>query len=281
MKTNQGLTDLSGMKLLRFGYVLLSVAGADFGLALASLTEYVSPGDGVWFIIIVFLSAVGGVLAAVFWLLRLIWLFVANEPETVPVSLQKLKRVFSWLTILVGFEVIVYFINQPPAERQKIQFSDSVRSVQDSMRTLQQICQSVESGEPGSIMNCVVLQSDRILHFKGEAIGKLDSVSVSNEAFKDMRKEDASKLLSLVKFLNRNFISGLYHDRSLGAGYWLYSYRKDVHRSGITGIRSLYVLNESKDTLNPAFKYYFTILDRKENLLLLAHNDVPYMYFPK
>lgn len=183
--------------------------------------------------------------------------------------------------LLVLFLYLKFVVYQPPAERQEIRFTNSVQSVQDSMRTLQKICQSVEPVEAGSVMNCVVLQSDSVLYFKGKAIGKLDSVSVSNEAFRSIPTEDATKLLSLLKFLNRNFVAGLYHDRSMGPGFWLYSYRKDENYNAITGIRSLYLLDEPKDTLNPAFKYYFTILDRKEKLLLLAQNDVRYKQFKK
>ncbi len=98
------------MKLLRFGYVLLSVTVAYFGLALARLIYYLSPGDAFWFIPIVFLSEVGGALMTIFWLLRLTWLFVAYEPELAPVSQQKLKETFSWLTVLIAFEGISYYV---------------------------------------------------------------------------------------------------------------------------------------------------------------------------
>lgn len=178
------------------------------------------------------------------------------------------------LGLLLLFLYLKFIVYQPPVERQQIRFTDSVQSVQDSMRILRQICESVE---PEKFINCYTNSLDSVLHFKGESIGKIDSVSVSNEAFKDMSREDVIKLLSVVKFLNRNFIAGIIHDTSVG--FWLYSYRDDVHHSGITGIRNLFIWNESKDTLNPAFTHYFTILDRKERLLLLSHNNVRYKQF--
>ena len=110
MNTSIVLTDLNDTKLLRLGNLLLSITLVDLKLALASLLDYVSPGNGVWLLPLIPLSAVGGILMAVFWLLRLIWLFVANNPEPVPVSGQQLKVTFSWLMILAAFEGLTYYI---------------------------------------------------------------------------------------------------------------------------------------------------------------------------
>lgn len=108
MSTGQDLSDLNSMKLLRFGYVLFSVAVADFGLAIASLVNYLSPSNAVWFIPIMFLSAVSGALITMFCVLRLIWLFIAYKPE--PVSREKLNVTFSWLALLIVFEGVSYYV---------------------------------------------------------------------------------------------------------------------------------------------------------------------------
>lgn len=110
MNISQDLSDLNSMKLLRFGYVLFSVAVADFGLAIASLVNYLSPSNAVWFIPIMFLSAVSGALMTMFWLLRLIWLFIAYKPELEPVSREKLNVTFSWLALLIVFEGVSYYV---------------------------------------------------------------------------------------------------------------------------------------------------------------------------
>ena len=110
MNTSKEFTNLTAMKLLRLSYVLLAIAIADFWLALAGLIEHLSPGNGILFFPFIFLSAVGGVLTAVFWFLRLIWLFVAYKPDPEPVSQQKLKVTFFWLILLIAFEGISYYV---------------------------------------------------------------------------------------------------------------------------------------------------------------------------
>lgn len=57
-----------------------------------------------------FLSAVSGALMTMFWLLRLIWLFIAYKPEPEPVSREKLNVTFSWLALLIVFEGISYYV---------------------------------------------------------------------------------------------------------------------------------------------------------------------------
>ncbi len=98
------------MKLLRLGYVLLSGAGAFLGLFIAVWADHVWLGTYVYWIPIVFLSFVSGILTAVFWLLRLIWLFVAYDPQPIPVSDHKLEVTFVCLATLTSFELVSYFI---------------------------------------------------------------------------------------------------------------------------------------------------------------------------
>lgn len=152
---------------------------------------------------------------------------------------------------------------------------DPVKSVQDSMITLRKICESVESEEP--ITNCLTIGKENILLFRGKQLGKLDTVSIQNEGFKGLKKGDTEELLSLVKFLNRNYISSVYHDRSIG--FWLYPYRSHPKFNDIDVIRTIYVWSNPSDTLKPAFTYYLSVLDRKEQMVLVSHNDVGYRRF--
>jgi len=108
MNISQDLSDLNSTKLLRFGYVLFSVAVAYFGLAITNVVDHLSPSDAVLLIPIVFLSAVSGALITMFCVLRLIWLFIAYKPE--PVSREKLNVTFSWLALLIVFEGISYYV---------------------------------------------------------------------------------------------------------------------------------------------------------------------------
>lgn len=105
------LSNLTAAKLLRLSYVLLSAAVAYLGLTLAVYADRFWPGCYFYWIPIVFLSAVSGVLAAIFWLLRLIWLFMAYDPQPAPVFQPALKVIYVRLAILIGFELFSYYIN--------------------------------------------------------------------------------------------------------------------------------------------------------------------------
>jgi hypothetical protein len=110
MSTTERLTNLTAMKLLRLGYVLLSGAGAFLGVYVAVWADHFWPDTYVYWMPIVFLSLVGGMLTAVFWLLRLIWLFVAYDPQPVPVSYRQLEVTFVRVAILISFDLVSYFI---------------------------------------------------------------------------------------------------------------------------------------------------------------------------
>jgi hypothetical protein len=176
--------------------------------------------------------------------------------------------------ILIPFSLLLLFlyfilvVRQPPAERQKIQFIDPIQSVQDSMQILIQICDTIRT-EPNGFMSLVVRPNDGVLYYSGESVGKLDSVTASNEAFKKMRTAHANRLLLVVKFLNLNFINGIRYEGTVGC--WLYAYRSDVSYSDRYGIRSLYLLKRPGDVPQRSLKQYWTILDRKGRILLLSH----------
>lgn len=106
MTTIERLTNLTAMKLLRLGYVLLSGAGS----FVAVWADHVSPNTYPYWIPIVFLSFVSGLLTAAFWLLRLLWLFIAYDPQRVSVSHPQLEVTFVCLAILISFELVSYFI---------------------------------------------------------------------------------------------------------------------------------------------------------------------------
>ncbi|MFD2936024.1 hypothetical protein [Spirosoma flavum] len=174
---------------------------------------------------------------------------------------------------IIVFMVCMYFIllfkNRMPENRQHLLLKDPAKSVQDSMILWRKICESVEAK---TFMNCYVRASDSTLQFNGESIGKIDSVSVSNKAFQNMEKDDVVKLLSLIKFLKRNSITGVFHDTSIG--FWLYVYKDDIYYSTTQGVRNIYIWDTPKDTLEPAFVHFFKIFDRKDRMVLVGLNDL-------
>lgn len=179
-----------------------------------------------------------------------------------------------WLAPVLAFFIIKHLYYQIPEERQKIMLTDPVKSVQDSMLVLQRICESVE---PIKFINCAFLEYNSTLMFNTKSLGKFDSVTIFNEGFIGMKRDDAQKVLSIMRFLRRNFISGVWHETTMGC--WFFSYRHDKYYSSYTQTRQLYIWTTPQDTLNPVFTYYNEILDRKEHMVLVKSNNVRYRKF--
>lgn len=90
------------------------------------------------------------------------------------------------LVVLSGLGYGLYQYYQPPLERQQIRFVDSAQSMEDSMRTLRQICQNIETIKAPEFMNCYVRTSDSVMSLEGKQIGRFDTLTFANSAFKDM-----------------------------------------------------------------------------------------------
>lgn len=177
------------------------------------------------------------------------------------------KKVILFTSLLL-VSVAIYFWCRPPIYKRQFVFKDPAKAVQDSMKLLQTICESVDKE---GFFNCYVRSWDSTLVFKGQVLGKINHVSASNPAFKNMERRDVIRLLSVIKFLNRNLVSGVVHDTSIG--YWLYPYGSNLDYENIKFIRNIYIWEQPKEISSPSFKYHFTVIDRKENMILVAHND--------
>lgn len=186
---------------------------------------------------------------------------------------MKLLRLSTPVKIGLVIAIIItgYFILKkdphPPAYKSRIVISGSVKSVQDSMLVLRHFCEGLE---PMFFFSCHIMPIDSALFFDGNILGKITSLSPSDKAFTRLREKNARRVLAVLKFLHRNRISGVYHDVSRG-NYWLYPYGEDMNYLGNGYIRSLYIWNSPNDTLTPQFKRNFTIIDRRENMVLVSH----------
>ncbi len=149
------------------------------------------------------------------------------------------------------------------------------------MEVLRQLCESIDTSQ---FLSCHVNRRDSTLFFSvlvtrnleslTENLGRIDTITAANPGFRYMKKEDIVRLLSVVRFLNRNLISGIVHDTSIG-GYWQYPYGMDDYDDkNERWSRHLHLYENAQDTLKPFFKSYFTILDRKEHLVLTSHKEV-------
>lgn len=275
------------MKVLRLLYVLLSLAVADLGWLLARV-GYVAPTD-FFLSPILFLVGipllVGGVVVSLCWLVSLLWLLIAYAPELVEVPPRKINGIIKVLLALIVLNGVAHYCLRPnlPVYKSRIVFMDSATAVRDSMMVLRKLCESTEARD---FLSCNVRWRDSTLIFSvpltrhveslSENLGRIDTITAANKGFIYMQKKDVVRLLSVVRFLNRNLIAGIKHDTS--TGFWYYPYGNDEYQD-ILGIRHLYIYETPKDTLSPRFTYYMTIKDRKEHMVLIGHKDVPYRAF--
>ncbi|MBN8823582.1 MULTISPECIES: hypothetical protein [unclassified Spirosoma] len=179
----------------------------------------------------------------------------------------------------IGIAGLVYYFAfrpSPVVYQSQIALNDPVQSVQDSMRVLRQWCEAIN---PTIFLSCYVRQ-DSIFHFKVDKstmlrshynIGKIDTVSLLNPGFVNLPKAKVARLLSVIKFLNRNRIGGIVHDTSTES--WWYPYQLD-NPTDSEGTRHLFLVESAEDTLKPAFTYYYKIIDRRSQLILTKFNDV-------
>ncbi|WP_080056987.1 hypothetical protein [Spirosoma aerolatum] len=179
----------------------------------------------------------------------------------------------------IGIAGLVYYFAfrpNPAVYQSQIVLNDPVQSVQDSMRVLRRVCEAIN---PTIFLSCYVRQ-DSIFHFKVDKattlrshynIGKIDTVSLLNPGFVNLPKAKVARLLSVIKFLNRNRIGGIVHDTSTES--WWYPYQL-ANLNDIQGTRYLFLVESAEDTLKPAFTYYYNIVDRRSKLILTSSNDV-------
>lgn len=176
---------------------------------------------------------------------------------------------------VIGLLYYFVFRPNPAVYKSEIVFKDPVKAVQDSMRVLRQLCGSID--EKTFLTFCVTADSTlyfdvyKVLILESNNLGRIDTVSTANKGFADLETGKAVRLLSLLKFLNRNLIGGIVHDTS--TGYWWYPYGIDNYNS-FQWVRHLHLCDTPGDTLKPSFKYYFNIIDRKEKVLLTGLNSV-------
>lgn len=277
------LSDLSAMKLLWFGYILLSLTTIYTSFVLMIICGRIAPGHEGLFIPVVFFTAIGGLGAGLYRLIRLIWLFIANDPDTESVPPKKLRLTFMWLALLLVFDGSAHYLTRPPIYKSEITFKDPVIAVQDSMLALRHIMATVDSNR---LVGCYVRRQDSTLVFFSPKMdsaehtfktwGHIDTVTAANAGLRFVPPADRARFIGLLRFLNRNLISGIRHDTSIG--FWLYEYGTAIGDDDFWR-RDLLIYDTSADTLHPAFRYYLKPHDRKQRIILVGHNRVPFVFF--
>src|SRR4051812_22138223 len=124
--------------------------------------------------------------------------------------------------VLLGVIGLVYwFVFRPnPADyKSQIILKDPIEEVQDSMKVLRQLCESIS----GKVFLTCHVRPDSVLSFNVDTtktfstpsyLGRINTVSVANQGFINMEKSKAARLLVVLRFLNRDLIGGIVHDTS-------------------------------------------------------------------
>ena len=123
-------------------------------------------------------------------------------------------------------------------------------------------------------INCMV-DHDGYLYLNNQKIAPLYGAVKNPKVRKDMvfesfKEEEIDEFFKLMTILLKSGVDGWSKESSIGK--FLYSYNgRDVRRS--KDGRDLMIVNQQNDTTNINFKNYFTILDRRGDVILISLKD--------
>jgi len=179
--------------------------------------------------------------------------------------------------------VIIFFIFScvkinNPTERNKLVFNDSIRSVKDSLITMNQIL--LKTGRKSSIYgidadmnsinhneNDLFLYVDDSLH-SAQKVGKItDSILYKSKLLRFIEPLNRKRFINLALYLNKNHLSTCYIQNEQPC----YMYRSDIYMADRqTDLDRFVVFAKSKYEID---SIRYKILDSSNNLYLLANKD--------
>jgi len=153
--------------------------------------------------------------------------------------------------------------------RNKIELVDEVHQVADSIINLESLLKKL----PADPMLGSFLDDEGYLYVNTEKIGLLkkalsDSTFRSNAVFKDFNDKDFNKFISITIFLLKNHIDG--SRKNNVSGLFTHQYRQ-TEENVYDDLRYILV---GVDTTSKTFMKYYQILDRKDNMVLVAPIEV-------
>jgi len=160
------------------------------------------------------------------------------------------------------------FCSRRNPERNLIEFNDSVPAVEDSVRRIQALLYKAD------ITNYFITH-DGDLAVNSKVIGKINSIREDKrlftlKIFQTYSEQEAIEFINLVLFLKDNFIESAFKHSSFDR--YLFIYRQ-IASNEYNDFRALMIIKNKSDTINRKFAS-FQILDKKQNLVLLAPDDV-------
>lgn len=111
------------------------------------------------------------------------------------------------------------------------------------------------------------LGSEKIAPIKGA----INNPEVRTDfTFKNFTDKEFRSFFYLMAYLTKNHISSSYRDKTIGR--FVFTYRK-IPDESYNDVREIMVVHNEQDTTNSNFKEAYQILDRRENMVLLAPSD--------
>jgi hypothetical protein len=280
------------MKLLRLIYALTSLGIAYLGVLMIRFSGVVPTKWDIFpiSVLVGFPAILIGIGAGIIHLLSFLWLIVAYQPQLDVVEPKKIKARLTILLLLIAFGGTAHYLLRPHPRSTRLTFADPVVAVRDSMNVLRQLCESIDKkyfygyyvGQDSTLVFSRYLTTHRqdslLLHnvpktrltaSLGVFLGRIDTVTRANSGFDSINKDTTLRMLSLLKFLNRNQIRGVIHD----GPDWKYPYGMDDYRDSTRWFNGdkkedqyLYIYSTPQDTIG--YSTYSFIKDRNNYMIL-------------
>ncbi len=151
-----------------------------------------------------------------------------------------------------------------PSERDSISFKAPVKAVEDSIRRMNTLMDKLKPIE-GEMIN-YFFDNEGYFYLNSQKIGKIKDINIDTVGIvKNFTPEEKKEFVSLIIFLNNNYISSAFKDRPCKC--YLYDY-KAVDDKSFNMKRNIY-LSEKGKSYETLFAERET-LDKKGNLILIG-----------
>jgi hypothetical protein len=177
----------------------------------------------------------------------------------------------------VALGLIFYFLflgscSSQSEVRNTISFKDSVTTVQDSIKLMTSYLDRIKDADVKNLFfdhdDYLYINNVKIARMSiGDRIDFLDSV----QHVTGLSKSDSYKLVSLALFLKDNNISACFKHHFFGE--YFYEYRPTLEND-YEDIRYILIYDESLKDLKGSDVISYQLLDRKQDLLLIAPADI-------
>ncbi|WP_276374885.1 hypothetical protein [Chryseolinea sp. H1M3-3] len=174
--------------------------------------------------------------------------------------------------VLLVYVLIVESCAKNSENRNEIVFNNSVAMVQDSVKLMGHLLDQINDAEVKNFF----FDNEEYLFINNKKIGRMaigDKISFIDTVknVTGLNEIESFKFVSLALFLKNNFISGCFKHRIFGI--YLYNYKVTLENA-YEDQRYIMVVEESTKKIKGSYVESYQIVDRKEDLLLIAPADI-------